>query len=562
MGNKYTVGIDYGTLSARAVLTSVATGEVVRDAVYEYPHAVMDTLLCGETPLPPDFALQHPKDYIEAFASTVSDVIGGSGVSPDDIIGVGIDFTCCTLLPVYADGTPLCFDEKFKNEPHAYVKLWKHHSAQPYADRFNKVLAEQAPELLARYGGKTSAEWLFPKIMETLDKAPDVYNEAAYFVEAADFLSWLLTSKHTVGYAMASYKALYTENGYPAPKLLASLDARLENVVAEKLDAPVVPLGEAVGYVSAESREKFGISADAPWLKEGTAVASPIPDAHCSAPAVSAINSGDMFASFGTSSNYMLLSDKLGTISGICGVVDGGIIPGYYAYESGLCCFGDHFAWAAQNLCGAEYLNEAAEREISPIVLLSQKAERLAPGESGVMALNWWNGNRNILIDSSLSGLFVGMTLQSRPEHLFRALVEANAFGTRVILENFEKHGVRVGHFIAVGGITRKSPFVMQLLADVLGKEIHVSGYLHSAALGASIYAAAAAGTDVGGYSTIEEACGRMAATSDAVYTPNEDAKAVYDELYAEYLKLHDYFGRGGNDVMKRLREISRKARG
>ena len=208
MGNKYTIGIDYGTLSARAVLTNVASGEVLCDSVYEYPHAVMDTLLCDEIPLPPDFALQHPMDYIEAFGKTVSDVIGRSGVAPTDIIGVGIDFTCCTLLPVYADGTPLCFNEKFKNEPHAYVKLWKHHSAQPYADRFNAELAKQAPELLARYGGKTSAEWLFPKIMETLDKAPEVYENAAYFVEAADFLSWMLTSKHTVGYAMASYKAL------------------------------------------------------------------------------------------------------------------------------------------------------------------------------------------------------------------------------------------------------------------------------------------------------------------------------------------------------------------
>ena len=561
MKNKYTIGIDYGTLSARAVLTSVATGEVVCDSVYEYPHAVMDTHLCGGIPLPPDFALQHPRDYIEAFARTITDVIARSGVDAEDIIGVGIDFTCCTLLPVYADGTPLCFSEKFKNEPHAYVKLWKHHSAQPYADRFNEVLAEQAPELLARYGGKTSAEWLFPKIMETLDKAPDVYNEAAYFVEASDFLSWLLTSKHTVGYAMAAYKALYTENGYPDAKLLASLDALLENVVADKLDAPVVPLGEAVGCVSADSRERFGVSADAPWLKEGTAVASPIPDAHCSAPAVSAINSGDMFASFGTSSNYMLLSDKFGTIPGICGVVDGGVISGYYAYESGLCCFGDHFAWAAQNLCGAEYLSEANEKGISPIALLSQKAELLAPGESGVMALNWWNGNRNILIDSSLSGLFVGMTLRTRPEELFRALVEANAFGTRVILENFEASGVKIENFVAVGGITRKSPFVMQLLADVLGKEIHVSGYLHSAALGASIYAAAAAGKDVGGYSSIEEACEYMAVASDAVYKPNARVKAVYDELYAEYSKLFDYFGRGGNDVMKRLREISRKAK-
>lgn len=555
MGNKYTIGIDYGTLSARAVLTNVASGEVLCDSVYEYPHAVMDTLLCDEIPLPPDFALQHPMDYIEAFGKTVSDVIGRSGVAPTDIIGVGIDFTCCTLMPVYADGTPLCFNEKFKNEPHAYVKLWKHHSAQPYADRFNAELAKQAPELLARYGGKTSAEWLFPKIMETLDKAPEVYENAAYFVEAADFLSWLLTSKHTVGYAMASYKALYTENGYPDTKILTALDTRLENVM-DKLDAPVVPLCKSVGGVSAESRERFGVSPDAPWLAEGTAVASPIPDAHCSAPVVSVIHSGDMFASFGTSSNYMLLSDKYSSISGICGVVKDGMVPGYYTYESGLCCFGDHFAWAAQNLCGVEYVKEAEQKGISPLTLLSQKAERLAAGESGVMALNWWNGNRNTLIDSSLSGMFIGMTLRTRPEELFRALVEANAFGTRVILENFERHGVEINKLAAVGGITRKSPFVMQLLADVLGKEIYVSNYIHSAALGASIFAAVAAGKDVGGYDTLEDACEAMAVACDTSYKLNADAKAVYDKLYAEYLTLFNYFGKE-NRIMKRLREIS-----
>ena len=220
MANKYTVGIDFGTLSARAVLVNAVSGDIVCDSVYEYPHSVMDDKLCGEIILPPDFALQHPRDYIEAFANTVSDVIARSGVEPSDIVGVGIDFTCCTMLPVNADGIPLCFDERFKNEPHAYVKLWKHHASQPYADRFNEELAKQAPDLLARYGGKTSAEWMFPKIMETLDKAPEVYQEAAYFVEASDLLSWMLTSKHTVGYAMASYKALYTENGYPDAKFL------------------------------------------------------------------------------------------------------------------------------------------------------------------------------------------------------------------------------------------------------------------------------------------------------------------------------------------------------
>jgi L-ribulokinase len=356
---------------------------------------------------------------------------------------------------------------------------------------------------------------------------------------------------------MAAYKALYTKNGYPDPKIFALLDKKLENVVADKLNAPVIPLGSAVGRVTDSSREKFGISPDVPWLKTGTVVASPIPDGVCPASAVGAVNSGNMFASFGTSSNYMLISNDFKTFSGICGVVKDGIIPGLYAYEAGLCCFGDHFAWAAENLCNEKYLAEAKQKGISLLEFISSKAEQLAPGESGVIALNWWNGNRNPLMNSSLSGLFVGMTLNTRPEDLFRAIVEANAFGTRVILENFEANGIEIDHLISVGGITRKSPFTMQLLADVLGKKVQVSDYIHSAALGASIHAAVAAGK----YATIEEACGHMAVNKGTVYFPNTETKDIYDALYNEYLTLHDYFGRGGNDVMKRLRDISKHAK-
>ena len=555
MSTKYTVGVDFGTLSARAVLVNVENGEVLCDSVAEYAHGVMDSHL-GDRPLPPDFALQHPRDYLDALAATVSDVIGRSGVRPDDIIAIGFDFTTCTLLPVFSDGTPLCFDERFAHEPHAYVKLWKHHLPQPYADRLNSILAEHAPDLLVRYGGKTSAEWMFPKIMETLDKAPEVYSSAASFVEAGDFISWMLTSRHTVGYATAAYKALYTEAGYPSPRILSMLDPRLENVVAEKLDAPVVPLCAPVGAVSDDSRARFGLSPDAPWLAPGTVVASPIPDAHCPAAAVGAVHSGDLLASLGTSSCYMLISDSFKAFSGICGVVKDGIIPGLYAYESGLCCFGDHFAWAAKNLSTAEYLAEAGERGISPLALISDKAARLRPGESGVLALNWWNGNRNVLMDSSLSGLLVGMTLNTRPEEIFRAIVEANAFGTRKIFDSFASNGISIGNLIAVGGITRKSPFVMQLLADVLDKKIHVSNYLHSAALGASLYAAVAAGR----YETLEQASEYMSTSLDTVYSPDPSATAVYDELYREYTALHDYFGRGQNTVMKRLRDIKKRA--
>lgn len=558
MSNKYTIGIDFGTLSARAVLVDINSGEVLTDAVFEYPHGVMDASLPSGVALPPDFALQHPRDYLEAFEKTVSEVIGSSGVSPDDIIGIGIDFTTCTVIPVKADGTPLCFDEKFKNDPHSYAKLWKHHAAQPQADRLNEAAEKFAPQILERLGGKTSSEWLFPKIMEVLEKSPEVYENTAYFIEGGDFISWMLTGRQTRSYVFASYKALYLHDlGYPPKEMLRHLDLRLENVVEEKLTAPMVYTCEAAGCVDGLSKERFGAKSDAPWLKAGTAVACPEPDAHCAAPALGMKGSGDMFAIFGTSSNYMLISDEYKIIPGICGVVKDGLIPRYNAYESGLCCFGDHFAWATQNICTAEYREEAKARGISDIQLISEKAEALAPGESGIIALNWWNGNRNILVDASLSGMFLGMTLRTKPEEMFRAIVEANAFGTRVIIENFEKHGVTVDRMTAAGGITRKSPFVMQTLADILGKTLCVSGYLHSSALGSAIYASVAAK----GHPSLKSAVAAMADPCDTVYRPRPEAKAVYDQLYKEYLTLHDYFGRGGNDVMKRLKKISSQAK-
>lgn len=556
---KYTIGVDFGTLSARAVLVDVQSGEVACDAVSEYRHGVIDRTLpkTGEA-LPKDFALQDPADYIESFRSAVSGVIKTSGVDSEDIIGVGIDFTCCTLIPIKSDGTPLCFLDEFADEPHAYVKLWKHHAAQGHADRFNEIAEKICPELLERFGGKVSPEWLFPKAMEIIDRAPEVYENADYLVEAGDYITYLLTGKLTRGYAFAAYKTLYHhETGYPSKKILAAIDPRLENIVETKLGGPIIHTAQKAGNVDTLSRERFGVAPDEPWLPSGIAVSCPLPDAHSVAAALNASHDGDMFAIFGTSSNYMLASSKYQIIDGICGVVKDGLYPGFYAYESGLCCFGDHFAWAVENICPARYHEEAERLGVSDIQYLSDKAAKKAPGESGVIALNWFNGNRNPLTDYSLSGAFIGMTLATKPEDLFRALVEANAFGTRLIIENFEDHGVKVERMTAAGGITFKSPFVMQTLADVLGKELHGSSYLHSGALSSAIYAAVSAGRAAGGYDELSDACAAMSDPCPRVFVPNMRAHKIYNEIYREYITLVDYFGRGANDVMKRLRKIS-----
>lgn len=548
----YTIGVDFGTLSGRAVLVDTKDGREIAEAMLEYPHGVMDAVLCDtEMPLPADFALQHPLDYIEVLEAVIPAVLEKGGVKKEEVIGICVDFTSCTVLPIKKDLSPLCLDPVYKNNPHAYVKLWKHHAAQPYADRINELATARGEKWLSRFGGKVSSEWLFPKIWETLDCAPEVYENADAFIEAGDFVTALLTGEITRGYAFAAYKGEYglEDGGFPTEDFLGSLDARLRTVVEDKLYGRIVFGGERVGVVSEAAARRFG-------LARGTAVACPLPDAHISAAAMRQTRAGDMLAILGTSACYMVIDEKDAGVPGICGAVKNGLAPDFYGYESGLCCLGDLYTWACENVVSPEYVKEAQERGIPMIRLLIEKAARQRPGEHGLLALNWWNGNRNILIDAELSGLLVGMNLRTRPEDILRALIEATAFGTRVIIENYEKNGIAVRRFVAGGGIARKDPFTMQLFADVLKIDIEVAESRQIPALSGAIYAAVAAGQTRGGYASYSEACERMGSPIHTVYHPNPDASRVYDRLYTEYRRLHDYFGRGGSSVMKTLRSI------
>jgi L-ribulokinase len=553
--SKYTIGIDFGTLSGRAVLVDVKDGREVADCVLNYPHAVMDEVLAatGEK-LPANYALQDPQDYLQVLDTVIPAVLQQSGVNPADVIGVGVDFTCCTCFPVFADGTPLCFTEEYKANRHAYVKLWKHHAAQPYADRFNEVAAARGEAFLDDFGGKVSSEWMFAKLLELLEEAPEIYHACDYVVEAADWINWQLTGELTRGYLFAAYKTEYRmDSGYPSPDFLAALNPDLRDVADTKLAGRMTYIGERAGTLSAKAAARWG-------LCEGIAVATAMPDAHVASPALAQSKNGDMFGILGTSGCYMLIDRDYRSVPGICGVVRDGLVPGFYGYEAGLCCFGDHFAWAAENLMTLDYVKEAQERGLSPLKLLIEKASRQAPGAHGLIALNWFNGNRNILVNANLSGAFIGMTLRTKPEDMLRALIEATAYGTRVIIENYREYGVNVNTFVAGGGIARKDPFTMQMFADILKMDIRIAGSTQIPALASGIYAAAVAGKAAGGYDTLEEASAAMNSVSDLVYRPNPEASAVYDKLFAEYKLLHDYFGRGGNDVMMRLRDIASAA--
>ncbi len=550
---KYVVGVDFGTLSGRALLVNVENGEELASAVYEYPHGVMDKTLPSGKTLPPDWALEHPQDYLDVFSNTIPAVLKESGVASEDVIGVGIDFTACTLLPVKSDGTPLCFLDQYKNEPHAYIKLWKHHAAQDKANKLNEIAEKTGQKWLPRYGGKISSEWAIPKIWQTLDEAPEIYQEADYFIEAADWVIWQLTGVQTRNSCTAGYKAIWhKKEGYPDKEFFKALDPRLENVVEDKLNCPVSPLGNKAGEITESAARLTG-------LKPGTAVAVANVDAHVTVPAVKIDGPGKMLAIMGTSTCHILLGTKEQTVPGMCGVVEDGVCPGYFGYEAGQSCVGDHFAWFVENCVGSEYYTAAKAEGLNIHQYLTKKAEQLKVGESGLVALDWWNGNRSVLVDVDLTGLILGMTLQTKPEEIYRALIEATAYGTRKIIETFRENGVPVDEFYASGGISNKNPMAMQIYADIIKVPIKIGGTAQGPALGSAIFAAVAAGSKMGGYDDVFEAGQIMGKLKDTVYYPIPANAAVYDKLYDEYSLLHDYFGRGANDVMKRLKEIKKE---
>ena len=551
MDRKYTVGIDFGTLSGRAVLVDVKDGSEIASVTMEYPHGVIDTTLpaSGEV-LPINWALEDPRDYLAVLEYLIPALCREADIKPLQIVGLGIDFTCCTVLPIKKDGTPLVCLPEFESNKHAYVKLWKHHASQKWADRMNEVAKKRGETFLGYFGGKISSEWLFPKLLQTAHEAPEVIEAADYYIEAGDWLNFLLTGEQKRGYLFAAFKGEYLPDvGYPSDDYLAEVDEALPALAHRLLDAPVIGMGELVGRVTKEASERFG-------LAEGTAVAASIPDAHVAAPAVGLTRPGEMYGVFGTSNCYFALAEEYRSVNGICGYVPEGLMPGYYGVEAGLCAVGDHFAWVADNLATAEDKKEADSLGISVLQLLIRRAAEKKPGEIGLVALDWWNGNRNILVDGELTGMILGMTLRTKTEDILRALIEATAFATKVIIDRMGECGMKITGLIAAGGIARKDAFTMQLYSDVLGIPINVISSKQAPALGSAIYGAVAAGV----YPDIYSAAEAMKSPIHSSYAPNKENEAVYSALYREYLTLHDYFGRGGNDVMKRLLKISQGA--
>ncbi|MBO2943338.1 ribulokinase [Paenibacillus sp. F411] len=555
MSTKYTIGVDYGTQSGRAVLVELSSGREVCDHVTPYPHHVIDESLPGsKVALEHDWALQHPDDYLEVLRRSVPAVMQESGVDPELVIGIGIDFTACTMLPVDADLTPLCFKNEYAHQPHSWVKLWKHHAAQPEADAINRIAMERTEDFLPRYGGKISSEWMIAKAWQILNEAPDIYESADLFLEATDWVVARMTGNMVRNSCTAGYKAIWhKQEGYPDKAFFRALDPRLENLMDTKLRGEVVPLGARTGGLSQEMADMMG-------LHEGIAVASGNVDAHAAVPAVGVVTPGKLVMAMGTSICHMLLGRDEKHIEGMCGVVEDGIIPGLYGYEAGQSAVGDIFEWFVEECLSGEVKAAAAEEGLSVHAWLEREASRLSPGQSGLLALDWWNGNRSVLVDTDLTGLLLGLTLQTKPEEIYRALLEATAFGTRKIVDAFNHGGVPVDALYACGGLPQKNRLLMQIYADVTQREIFIADSKQTPALGAAMFAAVAAGAANGGYATITEAAVSMARVKEETYRPIPEHAAAYEQLYQEYSKLHDYFGRGGNPVMKTLKKLKAEA--
>lgn len=543
----YTIGVDFGTLSARAVLADSRSGHILASAESAYAHGVISEKLPGGSPLPPQWALQVPQDYLDSLTAVVRDVMSESGVAAEAVAAIAWDFTSCTVLPTTEDGTPLCHLPGWDAEPHAYAKLWKHHAAQRHAERIEALGHEMDEPFLHRYGGRVSSEWTYPKLLQILEEAPEVAEKTDVFLEGGDWLTWQLTGQLRRSVCAAGFKQFWAKDGaLPSEEYLCALDPRFPDLCRRALRGDILPPWEKAGTLTTEWADRLG-------LTPGTAVAAGIIDAHAAVVGSGVRRAGQALLITGTSGCQLLLNEQPISVPGICGYAKDAIVPELYAYESGQPCVGDMFDWFVRRNVPEEYMLQAREQGISIHQLLTEKAAALTPGQSGLVALDWWNGQRTPFVDDDLSGVMLGLTLRTRPEEQYRALLEGSAYGVRLIFDTYRKAGMDAQEFIVCGGIAQKNPLMMQIYADVLGHPIRVSSSDQACALGAAILAAAAARC----HDSLDAAMAAMAAHPETEYLPNAEHTAVYDELYGIYRSTAQHFALQ-SDAMHRLMALRR----
>lgn len=550
MTKLYSIGIDYGTESGRVLLINVHSGEIAATVVLPYKHGVIDSK-DERIPykLPFGTALQDPQDYLEILLAGIPHAIEKAQIESSQIIGIGIDFTSSTVLPVDEHHVPLCFINEYKTNHHAWVKLWKHRLKFPVKDKMYKLALKEDASWFRRLGQNISEEWAIPKIYETFILAPDVYKRAAYFIEAGDWVTTTLTGELTRNNCALGFKACWTaEDGFPTD-YFKSIDADFGQSLPDKLAGPVKNIGELAGLLSKEWADKLQLPAGLP-------VAACLIDAHAALPGHGVSKSGTLLMVMGTSTCHLMVHEELKEIPGISGVVKDAIIPGLYAYEAGQPAVGDLFGSFVKNHVPASYEAEALEKNISLYELLEEKASIQAPGQSGLLALDWHNGTRSILSNPNLSGLIVGLTLHSKPEDIFRAYLEATAYSAKKIISTYINAGMEISEVIASGGLPQRNRLLMQIYADVLNTPIHISHSEFAPGIGAGILGAVAATRAYGGYDTLEEAMDNMVIPCEEVFYPIKDHVQIYAKLYTHYEDLHQYFGVDHSSLMLDLMSL------
>lgn len=524
------------------MLVDTRTGVERGAAVADYRHGVIERALPGSNrPLGADWALQHPGDYVESMQQAVAAAMRVGRVDPPQVIGIGVDFTSCTILPIDREGLALASSSRWEAHPHAWVKLWKHHAAQPQANRINALAASRNELFVRNYGGRTSSEWLFAKMLQVLEEDPAVFDAAAGWVEAGDWIAWQLTGTLVRNACAAGYKGFWNkDDGFPSAQFLRELHPGLKDAL-EKLPGEVVPPGRRIGGLTRQMAAHLG-------LEPGTAVGAAIIDAHAAVPAATVVTPGRLVMVIGTSTCHMLLADRHAFVKGVAGVVADGIVEGYYGYEAGQAAIGDLFGWYAR------FVGGSGGSDADVFAALEREADAAGPGGHGVLALDWWNGNRSVLMDADLSGLLVGMTLATTRGDVYRSLVEATGFGTRRILDAFAAEQVPATELIAVGGLAARSPLLLRIYADITKRPIRLAASANASATGAAMLGAVAAGESAGGHASFASAARQMSALAPGTIDPDPAHASIYDELYGHYLELHDHFGCGESDVMHKLR--------
>jgi L-ribulokinase len=569
MANQYAIGLDYGTNSVRCLIVNVANGDEIASAVWNYEHGTAGVILSRD----PNLARQHPADYVKGAEITIKKALADTkknvrGFKPEQIVGIGVDTTGSTPLPVDANGQPLAFSKKFSSNPAAMAWLWKDHTGVNEAAEITALAKKMRPQFLAKCGGVYSSEWFWSKILKCLRVAPEIFNAAHSWIELADYVPAALTGteapdKFIAGVCAAGHKAMWNAKwgGYPDAEFLSKLNPKLSKLRA-RLTPRVHSIDRAVGGLTEAWAKKTG-------LPEGIPVAVGAFDAHLGAVG-SGVAPGVLVKIIGTSTCDIAIwprTKKLADIPGLCGIVNDSVRPGFYGLEAGQSAVGDIFNWFVDYLRPAfaedpSARPRAGRQKIFSHADLDKAAAKLQAGESGLLALDWNNGNRTILVDQKLTGLLLGQTLYTTPAEIYRALVEATAFGALTIINRFEEYGVKISSVVNCGGIAEKSPFTMQIYADVTGRPMKISRSAQTCALGSAIAGAVVAGV----HPDFASAQRAMTGLKPKIYGPDPKAHAVYRELYPVYQKLHDAFGTkawSGNlyDVMKQLIDIRTRAR-